>query len=143
MQIAGERGWSVSESREPRSGHSDTIRLELITNAGPTVLEGAVLLGRPRLLQIDGIYCEAPLDGHLIVMKNEDVPGVIGHVGAVLGKNQINIANFSLGRRDTAVDGHKEAIAVISTDATVPDSVLRELMANPAVKLGALRRVLG
>jgi D-3-phosphoglycerate dehydrogenase len=95
-----------------------------------------VLLGRPRLLQVDGIYCEAPLEGHLVVMKNQDVPGVIGHVGAVLGRNQINIANFSLGRCETASGpGPREAIAVISTDATVTDAVLRELMTNAAVKL--------
>ena len=60
-----------------------------------------MLLGKPRLMQVDGIYCEAPLAGHLIFMKNQDVPGVIGHVGTVLGRNQINIANFSLGRRDS------------------------------------------
>ncbi len=136
MQIAGERGWSVTESREPRAGHSDTIQLELVTDAGRTTVEGAVLLGRPRLLQVDGIYCEAPLEGHLVVMKNQDVPGVIGHVGAVLGRNQINIANFSLGRCETASGpGPREAIAVISTDATVTDAVLRELMTNAAVKL--------
>ena len=54
----------------------------------------------PRLLQVDGIYCEAALAGFLIFMKNQDVPGVIGHVGTVLGRNHINIANFSLGRRE-------------------------------------------
>ena len=52
---------------------------------------------RPRLIQVDGIYCEAPLEGHLTVMQNYDVPGVIGHVGSVLGAAGINIANFSLG----------------------------------------------
>ena len=63
-----------------------------------TVVEGAVLLDKPRLMQVDGIYCEAALTGYLIFMKNQDVPGVIGHVGTVLGRNNINIANFSLGR---------------------------------------------
>ena len=56
-----------------------------------------------KLTQVDGIYCEAALAGFLIFMKNRDVPGVIGHVGTVLGRNRINIANFSLGRRDTAI----------------------------------------
>ena len=78
----------------------DTIRLELETDAGVTSVEGAVLLDKPRLIQVDGIYCEAPLAGHLVFMKNHDVPGVIGHVGTVLGRNSINIANFSLGRED-------------------------------------------
>jgi D-3-phosphoglycerate dehydrogenase len=62
-------------------------------------------------------------------MKNCDVPGVIGHVGNVLGRNEINIANFSLGRRE---DLH-EAIAVVSTDTEVSDRVLGELKENPAV----------
>src|ERR1019366_8717771 len=98
MQIAGQRGWNLAERHEARSGHTDSIRLELETDCGVTVVEGAVLLGNPRLIQVDGIYCEAPLSGHLIFMKNQDVPGVIGHVGMVLGRNNINIANFSLGR---------------------------------------------
>ena len=50
-----------------------------------------MLLGNPRLIQVDGIYCEAPLSGHLIFMKNQDVPGVIGYVGMVLGLSLIHI----------------------------------------------------
>jgi D-3-phosphoglycerate dehydrogenase len=90
-----------------------------------------VLLGNPRLIQVDGIYCEAPLAGHVIFMKNHDVPGVIGHVGTVLGNHRINIANFSLGRREVA----PEAVAVVSTDGLVPERVLMELRQNPAVTL--------
>jgi len=98
---------------------------------------GAVLLDRPRLLQVDGIYCEASLSGNLVFMKNHDVPGVIGHVGTVLGRNHINIANFSLGRRDGPLRPGEplEAVAVVSTDGPVPDQVLAELRENPAVKL--------
>src|ERR1039458_811257 len=137
MQIAGQRGWNLAERHEARSGHTDSIRLELETDCGVTVVEGAVLLGNPRLIQVDGIYCEAPLSGHLIFMKNQDVPGVIGHVGMVLGRNNINIANFSLGRGEVpAVPGEPlEAVAVVSTDDVVPESVLQQLRENPAVKL--------
>src|SRR5216684_5877276 len=126
MQIASQRGWNVGEHHDRRSVHTDSVRLELETDSGVTVVEGAVLLDKPRLLQVDGIYCEAPLLGHVVFMKNHDVPGVIGHVGTVLGRNQINIANFSLGRRETPrTPGEPlEAVAVVSTDATVPDTVL-------------------
>ncbi|MGO4884934.1 MAG: phosphoglycerate dehydrogenase [Bryobacteraceae bacterium] len=137
MQIAAQRGWNLAERHESRTGPIDSIRLELETDCGVTVVEGAVLLGNPRLIQVDGIYCEAPLSGHLIFMKNHDVPGVIGHVGTVLGRNSINIANFSLGRRDVpAAPGEPlEAIAVVSTDGLVPETVLQQLRQNPAVKL--------
>ena len=130
MQIAEQRGWEVVERHDKRSVHTDSIRIDVETDRGITTVEGAVVLGKPRLLQVDGIYCEAALTGFLIVMKNLDVPGVIGHVGTVLGRNSINIANFSLGRRE----GTSEAVALVSTDGLVPESVLAQLKENPAVK---------
>lgn len=136
MQIADQRGWNIEEGLEPRSGHTDSIRLELHTDKCVTTVEGAVFLEKPRLTQVDGIYCEAALSGFLIFMKNQDVPGVIGHVGTVLGRNRINIANFSLGRRDAPVSPGEplEAVAVVSTDELVPESVLSQLKENPAVR---------
>ena len=133
MQIAADRGWNVAEVHDKRSGHADSIRLEFETDSSVTTVEGAVVLGKPRLMHVDGIYCEAPLTGPLVFLKNLDVPGVIGHIGNVLGSNRINIANFSLGRRDTGEP--LEAIAVITTDSLVPQDVLEQLMSNPAIKL--------
>jgi D-3-phosphoglycerate dehydrogenase len=137
MQIASQRGWNVAERHETRSGYSDSIRLELETDSGVTTVEGAVLLGKPRLTRVDEIYCETPLAGHLVFMKNLDVPGVIGHVGGVLGRNKINIANFSLGRSEAPVRPGEplEAVAVVSADDAVPEDVLAQLRQNPAVKL--------
>jgi D-3-phosphoglycerate dehydrogenase len=133
MQWAADRGWNVAEVHDKRSAHSDTIRLEVETDSSITTVEGAVVLGKPRLMHVDGIYCEAPLSGPLVLLKNLDVPGVIGHVGNVLGSNRINIANFSLGRRDSGEP--LEAIAVVATDTLVPQDVLEQLMSNPAIKL--------
>jgi D-3-phosphoglycerate dehydrogenase len=136
LQLAEHRGWNVAEGHEKRSIHTDSIRLEVETDSGVTVVEGVVLLEKPRLIQVDGIHCEITLSGYLIFMKNQDVPGVIGHVGTVLGRNNINIANFSLGRRDapTAPGEPLEAVALVSTDELVPESVLAQLRDNPAVK---------
>jgi len=136
MQIAQQRGWNVAEAHEKRSVHTDTVRLDLETDGGVTTVEGAVFLEKPRLTQVDGIYCEAALAGPLIFMKNHDVPGVIGHVGTVLGRNTINISNFSLGRRDAPLSpgAPLEAVALVSTDELVPESVLAQLRENPAVK---------
>jgi len=131
MQIAGDRGLTVAERHDKRSAHTDSVRLELESDTGLTTVEGALVLDRPRLLQVDGIYCEAPLEGHLTFLKNEDVPGVVGYLGDVLGKHAINIATFSLGRRHAGA----EAVAVIETDQPVPEAVLSELMKNPAVKV--------
>lgn len=131
MQIAGDRGLTVAERHDKRATHTDSVRLELETDTGVTLVDGAVVLNSPRLLQVNGIACEAPLDGHLTYLENEDVPGVIGYLGGVLGRNGINIATFSLGRRTVGAD----AMAVIQTDQPVPDQVLAELLKNPALKL--------
>ena len=131
MQIAGDRGLTVAERHDKRTSHTDSVRLELETDQGVTAVEGAVVLDHPRLLQIDDIYCEAPLDGNLTLLKNQDVPGVIGFVGVLLGKKGINIATFSLGRRTAGA----EAVSVIETDVPVPEEVLAELLENPAVTL--------
>ncbi len=106
------------------------MRLDLETDTGTTSVEGAVVLDQPRLIQVDGIYCEAPLAGNLTFTQNEDVPGVIGYIGDVFGRNGINIATFSLGRKSAGV----EAVAVVQTDQPVDDKVLAELLKNPAIK---------
>jgi D-3-phosphoglycerate dehydrogenase len=131
MQIAGDRGLTVAERHEKRLAHIDSVRLELETDTGITSVEGAVLMGEARLIQIDGTHCEAPLEGDLTFVKSEDVPGVIGYIGGVLGKNGVNIATFSLGR----MEGGTEAISVINTDQPVNDNVLAELLKNSAVKV--------
>jgi len=129
MQIAKERGINVGERTEDRNGPMDTIRLVLETDSGTTTVEGAVVLDKPRLIAVDGIYCEASLTGHLSFLKNDDVPGVIGYIGTVFGKNGINIAAFSLGRVGA------QAISVIESDQQVSEAVLKEVQENKAVTL--------
>lgn len=138
LQTAESRGWAIAEGTEQPSTRTDSIRIEIETDSGLTAVEGAVFPGGPRLTQVDGIPCEVSLGGHhLVFMKNQDVPGVIGHVGTVLGANRINIANFSLGRREAPLAPGEplEAVAVVATDELVTDAVLAELKGNPAVKV--------
>src|SRR5450432_1909086 len=69
MQIAEQRGWEVAERHDKRSVHTDTIRIDVETDSGITTVEGAVVLGKPRLIQVDGILCEAALSGFVIYMR--------------------------------------------------------------------------
>ena len=85
-------------------------------------------------MAIDGIQCEAALTGHIVFLKNEDVPGVIGYIGSITGKNNINIANFALGRQDVAAPGKPlQAVAIIETDSAVTEPVLTQFLENKAV----------
>jgi D-3-phosphoglycerate dehydrogenase len=135
LQIAAERGLGYAERHDKRVGHADSVKLELETDEGVTQVEGALVLDRPRLLSVDGIRCEAPLAGHLIYLRNADVPGVIGYVGSVTGRNRINIANFSLGRQHAPSEegGVLEAIAVVKTDEPVSEAVLQQLLENKSI----------
>ncbi|MBI5280830.1 MAG: phosphoglycerate dehydrogenase [Candidatus Solibacter usitatus] len=139
MQLAAQRSLSVSEAHLPRGGTTDSIQVEIQTDKGVTQVTGGVVMDKPRLLSVDGIPAEIALSGRLIYMRNIDVPGVIGHVGTVLGHNQINIANFSLGRQDAPVGGQPlGAVALVEVDSVVPDAVLAELKSHPAVKLAVV-----
>ena len=131
-QLALDRGLSFAEQHEPRAGAMDAIRVELVTDKGVTSAEGTLVMGQPRLMVVDGIRCEAPLSGHLIFSSNADVPGVVGHFGAVLGKHGINIAHFSLGRQDapSSPGAPLEAIVITETDTAVPEPVLQQILEN-------------
>jgi D-3-phosphoglycerate dehydrogenase len=83
-----------------------------------------------RVLGVNNIDIDAPLTGFLLLFRNQDVPGVIGRVGTLLGKHEINIANFALGR----VQNSDEAIGIVNVDHTVPPDVLAELRAITAIR---------
>jgi D-3-phosphoglycerate dehydrogenase / 2-oxoglutarate reductase len=111
------------------------LTLAIKTSENKHVVKGAVLRqNTPRLLHVDGIDVEAPLAENLVYMRNQDVPGVIGKVGTILGKHGINIANFSLGRREIKTGVPQEAIAVVHVDGGVPEAVISELRGVPAVQ---------
>jgi D-3-phosphoglycerate dehydrogenase len=103
-------------------------------------VKGAVLHGHaPRLLSVDDIDVEAPLERNLIYLRNRDVPGVIGKVGTILGEHKINIADFSLGRKSANGGSDKKgeprkAIAVVHIDGKVTDDVLKALGKIPAIE---------
>jgi D-3-phosphoglycerate dehydrogenase len=137
--IAHDRGLRVLESHKAKAstgGAGSVISISLKTASEEHMVRGAVLHGEaPRLLHVDGIDVEAPLEKNLIYLLNRDVPGVIGKVGTILGEESINIADFSLGRRSSEkVSEPREAIAVVHIDGTVPDEVLVRLRGIEAVK---------
>jgi D-3-phosphoglycerate dehydrogenase / 2-oxoglutarate reductase len=135
--IASARGLRIHEGRKAKSsgGSGSVLSVLLKTSFEEHMVKGAVLhKDTPRLLHVDGIDVEAPLERNLIYMRNRDVPGVIGKVGTILGRHKINIADFSLGRRVGAKsEGPREAIAVVHVDGNVPERVLAELRKVAAI----------
>ena len=97
---AEQRGLEIVESRSSRPRNfTSLVSLKLHTSEGELWAEGALFEPeQPRLVRLDGVEVEAPLEGALIVVRNRDRPGVIGEVGSVLGRHGLNIATFALGR---------------------------------------------
>ncbi len=111
--VARGRGIDVVESRSARAGHlTSLLGLKLITSDGERWVEGTVFEPNiPRLISVRGVSVEAPLTGTLLVVTNDDRPGVIGEVGTILGRHGVNIASFALGRENSS------AVGVVNVDA--------------------------
>jgi D-3-phosphoglycerate dehydrogenase len=131
--IAQGRGIEVLElSSVRRAAYSNSLGIALRTENDSASALGMVGLRRTlRILGINDIDIEAPLRGVILFIRNQDVPGVIGRVGTLLGDRKINIANFALGRNQQA----QEALGLVNVDNHVPDAVLDEIRAIPAVRL--------
>jgi D-3-phosphoglycerate dehydrogenase len=109
---AHDRGIDIVESRSSRARHfTSLLSVKLRTDAGERWVEGTVF-GQDglRLVSVRGIDVDAPLGGTMLVIRNDDQPGVIGEVGTILGRHRVNIANFALGR------GEEGAIGIVNVD---------------------------
>ena len=129
--IARERGIKVIESRAPQtSDYLNALVVQVRTASRTAGVEGAVFgVDTVRLTKVDGFRMEAVPEGHILMLHNRDVPGVVGAVGTLLGQSQINIAGIELGRE--RVGGM--ALSLIHVDGAVPDDVLARLRTLPQI----------
>lgn len=81
----------------------------------------------PRIVRLGRIYMDAIPEGSIIIIQNIDKPGVIGNVGGTLGRNNINIARFQLGRRED------RALCMVNVDTPASDRVLDEIRRLPNI----------
>ena len=134
--VAAQRGIEITESHSSRQReYSNLLSLKLHTTEGERWIEGiAPEPGTPRLELIDGVDIEAPLAGTMLIINNDDQPGVIGEVGTILGRHHINIAGFSLGR------GRGGAVGVVNLDVE-PGNVALDAAVRELRQVAAIRRV--
>jgi D-3-phosphoglycerate dehydrogenase len=127
-QVAESRGIAVNET----STSSSVDWINLITIAGGGHQIGGTLVGmraEPRVVQIDGHTLDMPPAENLLVVRNDDRPGVIGRVGTVLGDAGVNIADMEVGRSSQGAS----ALMVIATTAGVAPEVVEALRAADGV----------
>ena len=127
-RLAAERGIEVRESS------SSTARdyVNLMTVRGGDHSIGGTLVGlrsEPRLVMVDDHSVDVPPAEHMLVVRNDDVPGMIASVTGVLGEAGINIDDMHLGRSEEG----RAALMVLATDAPVPEEVQGAIRSLPGV----------
>jgi D-3-phosphoglycerate dehydrogenase len=129
--IARDRGIAVEEVRRDQQGaYENYIRLTIRTERQERSVAGTVFSdGKPRIIQVKGINLEADFARHMLYVTNVDKPGFIGGIGTVLGEAGVNIANFTLGRREQG----GEAICLVEVDEAPSAEVLAKVSALPQV----------
>ncbi len=123
--FAKERGITINESKTSQlEDFANFISVEIVMDKGSHVIVGT-LFGKTdsRIVKIDNFFLDAVPKGNILVVENEDKPGVVGEIGTILANNNINIAEMTLGRNE---EGAK-AITVINTDSDVSSAVLDEI----------------
>ncbi len=123
--VAKERGIQISTTRQDKTGTFDAyIKVTMVTDKRERSVAGTCFSdGKPRFIQIKGINIDAEIGQHMLYTTNEDVPGIIGLLGMTMGKNNVNIANFTLGRSGVGAD----AIAILYLDQPIDPKVVNTL----------------
>jgi D-3-phosphoglycerate dehydrogenase / 2-oxoglutarate reductase len=135
LHLARDRGIQVQQVRQsPQRPFGEQLEVRATSGSRATRVAGA-LLGdaHRRIVRIDDFHVDVVPSGTMLVIRNNDVPGVIGHVGTLLGQAGVNIAEYHQARLG-APGG--EALAAIAVDGRVSADVLTALRA-----LGDIRRV--
>jgi D-3-phosphoglycerate dehydrogenase len=129
--MAKERGMRITEST--RANAEDFASLIAITTRSKmeeNYIAGA-LFGRKelRIVRLNDFLIEAIPEGHILLVNNDDRPGVIGNIGTALGSRNINIATMQFGRDQMG----GSAISLLHLDAPLPPGMLGEILRLPNI----------
>ncbi len=131
LQIAKDKKITISETRtEDDPAWPSGMRLTIHGDNGARTITGILMGGKePRLVDIEGVKIDAALTPNMLYIRNLDQPGLIGGVGTILGDQNQNIADFRLGR----LDNGNGALALVSLDAELPETLLEQVRKLPQV----------
>jgi D-3-phosphoglycerate dehydrogenase len=130
---AKERNIKVSEIKtESAEDFTSLIRVKVLSSKDSVLVEGTIFgKNEPRIVKINGFRLDALPEGHMLFIFNEDRPGVIGKIGTILGKHNLNIARMYVGQDPMK----KRNIILLSLDQPPTQEALEELQKEPTVYL--------
>jgi D-3-phosphoglycerate dehydrogenase len=123
--IARNRGLHIVERKSSApEGYANLVSVHLRTDRGESSASGAVLGGAPHVVKLDEYWVNViPTGGHVLLTRHIDRPGVIGHVGTILGETDINISSMQVGRERP----RGPALMLVSVDDVIPPEVLQRI----------------
>jgi D-3-phosphoglycerate dehydrogenase len=124
--VARDRGLEVAvqTDEEAASGYTNLITVTTHAGAGRKIIAGTVFDGVPRIVKLRDLNIEFIPEGHILVLSYEDRPGMVGKIGSILGRHNVNIASMHVGRRTR----RGRAIVVLLLDEDVPPEVMEEVI---------------
>jgi len=125
VSLARQRGIEINETKSSKEEEFlNSIQLKITTDKESHLIVGTLSSNRlARIVKIDGYYVEVSPEGEMLVIQNWDRPGIIGNLGTLLGKHNINIAAMTFGREKP----QGMAISVLNVDSPVPLEVLEKI----------------
>ena len=126
----------VETEEVKNSTHADfneLIEVEVSCKGGKSRIIGGTLVGKnqiPRIVIIDGHSVEVSTNATLLVLKNKDVPGIVGFIGVTLGEDNVNIANMSLSRNKD----QDFAVSVFELDTAPSEVAEKKITDNPSIE---------
>jgi D-3-phosphoglycerate dehydrogenase len=122
--LAEERGIAVEESFGESKAYRNLIEITVTGQNSAVTLTGTITEeGRQRIVRMNDYWIDFNPDGQLLIFQNHDRPGVIGKIGNLLGQSEVNIANFSLGRKQSS----GLALAVMEVEGAISTDLLSSI----------------
>ncbi|MDR1966594.1 MAG: phosphoglycerate dehydrogenase [Synergistaceae bacterium] len=122
--LAAERGISIEESFGESRSYHNLIEVSIEAQNATISLTGTITEeGRQRIVKVNDYWIDFNPNGQLLIFQNHDRPGVIGKIGKLLGDSSVNIANFSLGRKEAS----GLALAVMEVDGVISGDLLSDI----------------
>jgi D-3-phosphoglycerate dehydrogenase len=122
--VAAERGLGVSVTTEEEArGYTNLLTVTTYTRQGRKIIAGTVFDGTPRIVQLRDLHIDFVPEGYVLVLSYEDRPGMVGKIGSVLGRHNVNIASMHVGRREK----RGRAIVVLILDEDLSPELMAEV----------------
>lgn len=133
--LAENLGIKVLETRSMDTDEfSDLIELTVESSGETASVAGTFFGTKPRAVKVNGRFVEAATKGCILMLENNDRPGIVGHIGTILGEHSVNIANMSLSRNQAG----GEALTLINLDSPPEEALLKKILNDPDIRSAKL-----